>query len=77
MSTKVSTKNSVDKETLLKIDQQLQKYYNISIADATDKQIFNALAHIAIDKAFEKRRKFSKSCKKSDAKALTTYVWSF
>ena len=64
MSTKVSTKNSADKETLLKIDQQLQKYYNISIADATDKQIFNALAHIAIDKAFEKRRKFSKSCKK-------------
>ena len=77
MSTKVSTKNSADKETLLKIDQQLQKYYNISIADATDKQIFNALAHIAIDKAFEKRRKFSKSCKKSDAKAVNYLCMEF
>ena len=66
----ITKKKNTDKETIAKIDQQLQKYYNISLADATDKQIFNALAHIAIDESFVKRQKFSRNCKRKDGKAI-------
>ena len=50
---KVAANKSIDKETLLKIDEQLQKYYNVSLADASDKQIYSALAHLVNDKTLE------------------------
>ena len=74
---KTTTKKNTDKETIAKIDQQLQKYYNISLADATDKQIFNALAHIAIDESFVKRQKFSRNCKRKDGKAINYLCMEF
>jgi len=74
---KVSIKKISDKEALSQIDKQLQKYYNINLPDASDKQIFNALAHVAIDKMFEKRQKFSKMCKKKDAKAVNYLCMEF
>lgn len=74
---KVAANKSIDKETLLKIDEQLQKYYNVSLADASDKQIFSALAHLVIDKTFEKRQKFSRNCKKKDGKAVNYLCMEF
>lgn len=71
------TKTITEKETIAKIDSQLQKYYNISIADATDKQLFSALAHISIDEMFEKRQKFSRKCKRNDGKAVNYLCMEF
>lgn len=73
----MSTKKITEKEVLAKIDKQLQKYYNISIADATEKQLFNALAHMSIDEMFEKRQKFSRRCKKNDGKAVNYLCMEF
>ena len=70
-------KKTVNKSSLSLIEQQLGKYYNISLKDATNNQIYNALAHIVIDKTFEKRRKFSKLCKAKDAKAVNYLCMEF
>lgn len=70
-------KQITEKEALSKINAQLEKYYNISIKDATDSQLFKALAGVCIDEMFEKRKKFSKSCKQKDAKAVNYMCMEF
>ena len=73
----MSTKKISEKEALSKIEHQLQKYFNVSFAEATDKQLFNALAHVSIEQMFEKREDFSKHCKASDGKAVNYLCMEF
>ena len=70
-------KQITEKEALSKINSQLEKYYNISINDATDSQLFKALAGACIDEMFVKRQKFSKSCKTKDGKAVNYMCMEF
>ena len=69
-------KKITEKDAILQINQQLQRYYNISFDDATDTQLFKAMANIAMDEMFKKRQKFSSNCKKMTERALTIFVWN-
>ncbi len=70
-------KQITEKEAITKINNQLEKYYNISITDATDSQLFKALAGTCIDEMFLKRQKFSKNCKAKDGKAVNYMCMEF
>lgn len=70
-------KQITEKEAISKINEQLEKYYNISLKDATDRQLFKALAGVCIDEMFIKRQKFSKNCKKKDGKAVNYMCMEF
>lgn len=73
----MKTTKTTDKSSLALIEQQLGKYYNVSLKDASSNQIYNALAHLVVDKTLEKRRKFSKLCKAKDAKAVNYICMEF
>lgn len=66
-----------EKEAVAKINEQLEKYYNITINEASDSQLFKALADICIEEMFDKRQKFSKECKKKGAKAVNYICMEF
>ena len=73
----MSNKRITEKEAILQINEQLQRYYNISFNDATDTQLFKAIAQVAMEEMFKKRQKFSASCKKNDGKSVNYLCMEF
>jgi len=65
------------KEAVAKINERLQKYYNISIEDAKDDQIYTALSRFLIDEILQKKQKFCSESKEKGKKAVNYLCMEF
>ncbi|MBQ3047532.1 MAG: glycogen/starch/alpha-glucan phosphorylase [Clostridia bacterium] len=52
------------------INSKLEKYFNVKFEDASNNQLYNALAKISLDKFLEKRLKFNKEYNKKRGKMV-------
>ena len=59
-----------NKTILQTINNKLEKYYNVKFEEASNNQLYNALAKISLDKFLEKRQKFNVEYNKKRGKMI-------
>ena len=59
-----------DRSVLQTINNKLEKYFNVKFEEASNNQLYNALAKIVLDKFLEKRQKFNADYNKKRGKMV-------